>query len=80
MRLRLSRVARFAAFVLVIGVLAAPTAAAHHLGQADPDRGATSGGGGGGVVAIVAVGLVGLAVGGAVVIDRRQKRLKGVAP
>ncbi len=74
------RLARFVAFVLVIGALAAPTAAAHHLGRTDPDRGASGSGINGGVVALVAVGLLGLTVGAAVLIDRRHNRLKGVAP
>ena len=85
MTLRLSRFAHFVAFVLVIAALAAPTAAAHHLGMKQSggrggDSSQPSGGIDGRVVAIAAVGLLGLGVGAAVAVGRRQDRLKGVAP
>ena len=83
MTLRLSRFTRFVAFVLVIGAFAAPTAAGHHVQMKQPGGGESSqpsGGIDGGVVAIAAVGLLGLGLGAAVAVDRRQNRQRGVAP
>ena len=83
MPMRLTRFARFVAFVLVIGALAAPTAAAHHLELKQPgggDSSQPSGGPDGGVVAIAVVGLLGLGLGAAVAVERRENRQKGATP
>lgn len=97
MKLGQHRLARSVALCLVTGALAAPTAAAHHQDPGTPDSRASlqahpSGGIDGGVVAIGAVGLLGLSVGAALAVGRRERasgdsgpavandRLKGVAP